>query len=422
MLEFRPMGPVTAQTLYRQVLVPFIYDLVADRMGRVFRIVVTLCAKLDGRRLREQQLIVGSVGRMADNALPLFYRFMLCYRIFLALDRIRMACPAEPDRRRFQERPLCRRMRIVTIEAAVLPHDRQMEAVFGEHFVDHLVVASPAQFKPLFLQGERFGRRRAFMAQTARLIGKGRMGRIIDHSSLVGTVHAVTLGAAAIADGIILVLFDEDGFIDLVAAFAERRHLVGKESRGLRGPVRVVAVDAPFLHRVVLEFDLCNRVHLVFMAAIAQLVAALEQIVLIVRGVRIVALYALAFHSDLVRAACFLRQYPGMARKADPAHLGRQLFRIFRGVRAVTSRASRFYRRVNERFFQLSLEVRVARQADLLPGIRFQPEFTLSTFFTDLLRFCRLGCFRRLLCRFRIRLRRKTEAHYRKNRDNPFRS
>ena len=408
MLEFRPMGPVTAQALYRQVLVPFIYDLFTDRMGRVFRIVVTLCAELDGRRLSEKQLIVGSVRRMADNALPLFYGFMLCYRIFLALDRIRMACPAEPDRRRLQERALCRRMGTVTIEAPVFPHDRQMEPVFGEHIVDHLVVASPAQFKPLFLQGERLGRRRAFMAQIARLIGKGRMGRIIDHSSLVGAVHAVTQGAAAIAHGIILVLFDEDGFIGLVAAFAERRHLVFKESRGLRGPMRVVAVDAPFLHRVVLEFYLCNRVHLVFMAAVAQLVAAFEQIVLIVRGVWIVALYTLAFQSDLVRAACLLRQYPDMARQADPAHVGRQLFRIFRCVRAVTSRASHFYRRVDERFFQLFLEVRMARQADLLPGIRFQPEFTLGTFFTDLLCFCRLGCFRRLLCRFRIRLRRKT--------------
>jgi len=185
--------------------------------------------------------------------------------------------------------------------------------------------------------------------------------------------------------------------------------------------MRVVAVDALFLHRVVLEFFLRNRVHLVFMAAVAQLVAALEQIVLIVCGVRIVALYALAFQGDLVRAARVLRQYRAMARQADPAQVGRQLFRIVRCMGAVTRRASRFYRRVDERFFQLSLEVRVARQADLLPCIRFQPEFTLGTFFTDLLCCC-LGRFRRLLCRLRIRLRRKTEAHYRKNRDNPFRS
>jgi len=67
------------------------------------------------------------------------------------------------------------------------------------------------------------------MAQITRLVGKGRMDRIIDHSGLVGAVRAVTHGAAAIAHGIILVLFDEEGLIGLVAAFAERRHVVFKE-------------------------------------------------------------------------------------------------------------------------------------------------------------------------------------------------
>ena len=127
------------------------------------------------------------------------------------------------------------------------------------------------------------------MTEIARLIGKGWMGRIINHAGPVGAVRAVALGAAAIARGIILVLFEKKGLIALVAAFTERRHIVLKESRGLRGPMRVVAVDASFFHRVVLEFDLRNRVHLIFMAAVAQFVAALEQIVLVVRGVGIVA-------------------------------------------------------------------------------------------------------------------------------------
>jgi hypothetical protein len=160
------------------------------------------------------------------------------------------------------------------------------------------------------------------------------------------------------------------------------------------------------------------------MATVAQLVAAFEQIVLIVRGMRIVALYTLAFQNYLVRAACFLRQNAAMAGKADPARLGRQLFRKFRRMGAVTRRASRLHNGgVDERFFQLFLERSVAGKADLLLGARFQPESAFLAFFIIVLTcFNRLGCFRRLLCRFSIRLRRKTEAHYRKNRYNRFRS
>lgn len=144
MLVFCPMGPVTAQAVHRQVLVSFVYYLITDRMGGMLRIVVTLRAELNGRRLREQEHIVGSMGRVTGSAQPVFYRIMLCYRIRLALNRIRMARPAESDRRRLQERPICRRMGSVAIEARVSPQDGQMEPVFGEHIVDHTVMASPA--------------------------------------------------------------------------------------------------------------------------------------------------------------------------------------------------------------------------------------------------------------------------------------
>ena len=68
----------------------------------------------------------------------------------------------------FRSACLRRRMGIVTIEAPVFSQHGQMEAVLGEHVVDHGVVASPAQFKTLLLQGERIRRSRAFMAQIAR--------------------------------------------------------------------------------------------------------------------------------------------------------------------------------------------------------------------------------------------------------------
>ena len=71
MLVFGTMRTVTAETQHGQVFVPFVYYLWTNRVGRVFRIVVTLLAEIDGRRHREQQHIIRSVGSMADGAHPL---------------------------------------------------------------------------------------------------------------------------------------------------------------------------------------------------------------------------------------------------------------------------------------------------------------------------------------------------------------
>lgn len=106
--------------------------------------VVTLPAELDGRLLREQEHVVGSMGRVASGAQPIFHRLMFRYRPLLALDRVRMALPAELYLGVLQKPALRRRVGTVTIEAPVFSHDGQMEPVLGEHFVDHVVVASPA--------------------------------------------------------------------------------------------------------------------------------------------------------------------------------------------------------------------------------------------------------------------------------------
>jgi len=92
---------------------------------------------------------------MAGGAGALPNRFMLGDRFFLSLDRVLMARPAKLDRTGLQKRLLRRRMRTVTIEASVFSQDRHVEAVFGEHLVDHGVMTASAQLKSLFLQGDR---------------------------------------------------------------------------------------------------------------------------------------------------------------------------------------------------------------------------------------------------------------------------
>jgi hypothetical protein len=279
---------------------------------------------------------------MAHSAHPVLDRLMLRYRLLLALDRVLMARPAELDRRSLQESLLRRCMGAMAIKAPVFSHDRPMEPVLGEHLVDHIVVAAPAQFKTFFLKGKRIWRCCAFMTEIARFVRKGRMGRIVNKSRPVRSVHVMAEGALGVCHGIVRVLLDEDGFIGLVAAFAQLGNVVFQEKSGLGGCMRIVAVDASFLHRVMLKPDLRNRFSLVFVAAVTQIVAALEQVELVVRGVRIMTLNALAFESDLVSAARVIRQYPFMACNADRAYTRRQLFWKVRRVGTVTSYTPRF--------------------------------------------------------------------------------
>ena len=52
------VGPVTGQTLYGQVLVPLVYDLIAYRVCRVFLPVMASPAELYDRRLFHQETVV----------------------------------------------------------------------------------------------------------------------------------------------------------------------------------------------------------------------------------------------------------------------------------------------------------------------------------------------------------------------------
>jgi hypothetical protein len=185
----------------------------------------------------------------------------------------------------------------------------------------------------------------------------------------------------AVRNRIVRMLLDEKGVVGLVTAFAQPGNIVFQEKSGLGGCMRIVARDASFLHRIMFKFDLLYCIKLVFMAAVTQIVAALEQIELVVRGMRIMTLNTFAFESDLVGAARVILQYPFVARNADLAYLCRQLFWKVRCVGTVTRYTPRFIdRRMDKGFFQEILERRVACQADFLLCARLQPEFSLITF------------------------------------------
>jgi hypothetical protein len=97
-------GFVAAQTLHRQVFVPWINNLCADRMGGMGFPFVTLPAQINGDiLLGNQQNIVGGMGGMTGAAITFFYRFTqsLVFGIingpFLQLDGILMTFAAGGD-------------------------------------------------------------------------------------------------------------------------------------------------------------------------------------------------------------------------------------------------------------------------------------------------------------------------------------
>ncbi len=163
---------------------------------------------------------------MAGHAQTILDRLMFCHGPFLALYRVRMAAAAEFDRLFLQQALVRRRMRIVAVQTAVFADDRPMEPVLGEHVIDHIVVAAPAELKALFLEREGLGGGGAFMTLAALLAFEWLMGRIVDDPSVVRTVHVVAHRALAVSHRIVSVLFDENGLVRIVALLAESRNFI----------------------------------------------------------------------------------------------------------------------------------------------------------------------------------------------------
>jgi hypothetical protein len=104
----------------------------------------------------------------------------------------------------------------------------------------------------------------------------------------------------------------------------------------------------------ILEF---TDVFHVLMTSKAQLVAWTEQMLFIVRGMRVMTLDTLPFGRYLVHALCLGRDYIVMACEANFVGIGGQQFAVIRRVRVVATRAvSVLERRMDKLFFQFDLE------------------------------------------------------------------
>ncbi len=159
-----------------------------------------------------------------------------------------------------------------------------------------------------------------------------------------------------------------------VAVDAQRGNHLGQERGGLGRRMGRVTAQAALLDRRVLVRGTRDRLGQIGVAVEAQRVPRKSQLVLVLRGVRIVALHALAFDDRAVCARSAGRHHRCVAGGADRALRGREQLAVVRGVRIVAVGAvPGLDRRVNVRQGDLLLEVHVTRETQLARRAGLQP-------------------------------------------------
>jgi hypothetical protein len=175
------------------------------------------------------------------------------------------------------------------------------------------------------------------------------------------------------------VLFPEGGSVRLVARDADARHLAFQQGQVGRGSVRGVTAEAPFLHGVVLEFVPRDLLGDPLVTAETEFVPRENQVVFVLRGMRVVAFHAVSFRRHLVRTARVPRDDIVVAGETDGIHILRKHLPVGGGVRIVAVGAVPCLdRRMDERKFQLLLECFVTGQTDLPLGSGLQTELVLG--------------------------------------------
>jgi hypothetical protein len=112
-------------------------------------------------------------------------------------------------------------------------------------------------------------------------------------------------------------LLDKNGAVGLVARTAERSKVIFQEMICVRRAVRIVAVQAPFLNRIVFELDLGEPVSHGFMTTETEFIPCLEQIGFVFGGVRVVAFAAIPLDHRFVNAFRLRRLQLLMTLEAD---------------------------------------------------------------------------------------------------------
>ncbi len=161
----------------------------------------------------------------------------------------------------------------MTVKASGPIQDRPVDLSFIKSLIHHLAVATAAQFKPRPLCLERCRGGGRLMALVALPVGHWGMHIRKQDSPFIRTVRVVAGRTVGFSHRIVHMLPNEPGAICFVATCTEGDQIVFQKIFRLVRGMRGVAVDAPLVHRRMLEFSFGNGFTDLLMAPQTELIA-----------------------------------------------------------------------------------------------------------------------------------------------------
>jgi len=288
LVKFRSVGAMTAQTIHCQIGIAQVLVLVADRMCGMLHPFVAGAAHCNGGCLFLQERVGRGVGVVASRAFALQNGLMLGGRSFLTFDGVAVATAADLYHRSLDQLWRARGMRVMAVQTTVAAGHRPVNPLGGKNFVDHLVVATAAELKTLALDSQGRGRGGILMALVAHLFRHRSMDLIVEHGLAVRAVRVVTFYTGDLGHWIAHMYGTELLARSIVTLAAQGRWIGAQEKIAALGTVRIMA-GKTVCHGLVGKLLALEGVGHTLMTAETELLAATDQIVLVVGGMSVVA-------------------------------------------------------------------------------------------------------------------------------------
>jgi len=265
-------------------------------------------------------------------------------------------------------------VRVMAAQASLSAHKRPVHPAFAEVLVHHIAVASPAQLVTGFLCPKGLLRTRLVMTLVAHLVGDRFVHIIIKNAPCVGTVRVVACGTLGLRNRIVHMLLNKRRGVGLVALHTESRDTVGQQGTLCR-PMGIVTANTPLRNRGMLELGLFYGLPYGLVAAVAEVIAGLQEVEPAVGRMGVVTFYTAAFNHHLMGAYRIVRHHRLMTPVADLFDVVCKQLPMGRRMGVVTAGAfPGLHRRMEERFFHLILKVHMAGLAvlSLCAGLEFE--------------------------------------------------
>jgi hypothetical protein len=206
----------------------------------------------------------------------LFLRFFLA-KLYLYFHRIRMALSTKALRVPEKQFLLFRGMRFVAVQTTRLVNERPMDSILIKRVIHHAAMTPSTEFVTRSSGLKRSWGIGGLMALGTYLIGNRLMDVIKQDSPPVRAMGVMAGRTIRLFYWVVHVLLSKSRTIGLVTAHAECNQIVFQKMEGLRRGMRIVAIRATFLHRVVFESCFGNGTVYILMTVKTELVSCLQK-------------------------------------------------------------------------------------------------------------------------------------------------